>query len=58
MLKISLAEKYIDIEDGREYEVVGIKEESGKKIVMLVRGVARQEVDIDDFWKVFKTRKE
>jgi hypothetical protein len=53
-----LGVKYTDKEDGRDYEITGIKEENGKKIVMLARGVARQEIDIDDFWKVFKTRKE
>jgi len=50
--KLIIGQKYLDLQDGREYELVGIKD---KKTAILIRGVARQEINLEDFWKVFKS---
>ena len=51
MINPIIGQKYLDLQDGREYELVGIV----KKTAILIRGVSRQEINLEDFWKVFKS---
>lgn len=53
-LKLQLGGKYFDLEEQREYELVGVRNDKDGKKAILVRGVATQYVSVEDFWKVFR----